>query len=348
MGTCLSKEEEEDPLYHVSKNSDNDLDDIEGAGEKQHIDQYADQYAEGDFIPKTYSQGYDDLFKGYGEIAEKENQRRTTVVNEQTDIFSRNDIKSLPNVEGTYGRVDNEESGEYIISYLSRQEFYDQYFIPSVICDLIIKFIDMVFQSRWSSKHKGPDFRINVINKCKASIPNTFNVIKQGIRALNSCLRSKVSVFYVRFNRIKSKDSIYNSLTKYNFIGIIPQFIDTFNAPLPKIGYGIVWEPNWIYVGNTKIGRNGKRAVGDNQTIKCVVDLREDMNIVKFLWDSGETVINLPNPKTNDEYKEMKWYPFISGDFTDTSCIIEFDTFDTINNGPPSPPLPPSLPIPVS
>eukprot|EP01084_Bolivina_argentea_P194751 334211_1 len=283
----------------------------------------------------------DDLFKTYAEIAQEETQRRATQVNESTDIFSRIDIKMLPNVEGTFGRIDNEESGEYIITYWSRNFEYPL-FIPLVICDLIVKYIDMVYRSRWSARHKGPDFTINILDKCKATIPIKY-AMNQSIRAVNCCLRDKVSVFYVT---IKGFKNLISQQINDNFIGVITEYEDSFNLPLPKEGYGIGFEAGKIYKRNkfTKLKQLNKPKISDGKRVKCVVDLREGQHIFKCLWETKETKIKLPDPLYHENYKDIKWYPYISGYLTNMTCIIEFDEFTSKddlmkNNGPPPPPF---------
>ena len=314
MGSlCSKQQDDDDPLYHISENKeDDDHDD-----DKEIIEE---------MIVKQGTEQHDDMFKSYAEIAAKESNRRATQIDSNIDIFQRNDIKSLPNVEGSFGRIDNEESGEYIITYWSRTQFDEILFIPLVICDLIIKFIDMVYQSRWSNKYKGPDFKINVINKCKASITSKYGPI-QGIRAVNCCLRSKVSVFYINIVNYS-----YNMDTNRNFFGICSEYEESFNLPVPNEGYGIFMEPNWIYKGNENIEIKGKPKITNNDVVKCVVDLRDEMYVFKCLWSTTETVIKLPQPSDHEKYKDIKWYPFISGNFADMTCIISFDTFDTIND----------------
>ena len=242
-----------------------------------------------------------DMFKTYAEMAEQETNRRATQVDPLTDIFSRKDILSLPSVEGSvYGQINNEESGEYIIAYWSRI-LTEPVVIPSDIMGLIARYIDITYRSQWSSIAKGPNFQIDLLNKCKASIPRKYNVMKQMIRTKHCCPRGKESVFCIKRTSL-SGDFVF----KDNFIGIVSEFENSFNISNPRTGYG-------FQIRDIRCER-----------VTAVVDLREGQYRISFPGSSTHSR-RLPSIIHDTPVEEVRWYPFVAGDFSNMECTIEFD-----------------------
>ena len=201
----------------------------------------------------------------------------------------------------------------------------DALLIPQVLCDLAVAYVDMVYRSRWSSTCKGPDVQLAILDKCKASISSKHvSAMRQGIRAVNCCLRGKVSVFYVTVDGFSDSAFVH---PEHNFVGVVPEYEAAFNLARPKESYGISFKANCIYKGQRVAQSTGKPTVTSGRKVKCVVDLREGRHMFKCLWLSSETVVQLPDEAEGERYADMKWYPCVTGMVPAMTCRIEFDEF---------------------